>query len=291
MSFLLEVLTNTPLNFKFKKKKTMTQAVDTGTKAACSKSVFILTMSVKHMIEVHGLCNVGFLTLTFAQNITDPKEAQRRLNSLFTNVIKPRYKNYLGVFERQKTGRIHYHLLLTMSEDIRTGFNFDAVSRGDYSSANNYLRNEWTFWRKTSKKYGFGRTELLPIRKDSNSIAIYIAKYLSKHTNARLPCDKGVRLVRYSKGARVGSTRFQFLSQNSALWRKKLALFADYLNERYLPTPSLAMPIDQIDALAPFLGSTWAYKYRNYIITEGYKDFPSYETDKLPLDGAQPLEG
>ena len=53
---------------------------------------------------------------------------------------------------------------------------------------------------------------LLPVRSSSDAIAKYVGKYIAKHTDARIESDKGVRLVRYSKGARVGTTRFQFLS-------------------------------------------------------------------------------
>jgi hypothetical protein len=29
-----------------------------------------------------------------------------------------------------KSGRIHYHLLVVLAQEIRTGFDFDAVKRG-----------------------------------------------------------------------------------------------------------------------------------------------------------------
>jgi hypothetical protein len=56
------------------------------------------------------------------------------------------------------SGRIHYHLLVVMAQDIPTGFDFAAVKGGDYRSASEYLRKEWKFWRETAPKYGFGRT-------------------------------------------------------------------------------------------------------------------------------------
>ena len=56
------------------------------------KSAFILKESVQGLADRFPLEHLGFLTLTFRQHITDPKEAQRRLNSLLTAVIKPRYQ-------------------------------------------------------------------------------------------------------------------------------------------------------------------------------------------------------
>ena len=44
--------------------------------------------------------------------------------------------------------------------------------------------------------------------------------------------DKGARLVRYSRGARVASTRFQFATDGSQQWRQKLKAFAYYVSER-----------------------------------------------------------
>ena len=48
------------------------------------------------------------------------------------------------------------------------------------------------FWRSMAKKYNFGRTELLPVRTDSQRLAAYLAKYLSK--GERKAEDKGARL-------------------------------------------------------------------------------------------------
>lgn len=83
----------------------------------------------------------------------------RRFHSLRTHVLNVRYKAFVKVIERTKKGRIHYHLLIALNDDIRTGFDFKAVENFDYRSANFALRSEWAFWRKTAKKYGFGRSD------------------------------------------------------------------------------------------------------------------------------------
>lgn len=225
------------------------------------KSAFVLKESVQLLAEKFGLERVGFLTLTFRHHVLCPKEAQKRLNSLLSNVIKPRYSEYVGVMERQKSGRIHYHILVVLDGDIRTGFKFDQIKNRDYSSASPYLRSEWSFWRKTAPKYGFGRTELLPVKSNIEAMAKYVGKYISKHIDSRQADDKGVRLVRYSRGARAGTTRFQFQSPGSFEWRRKLATFAQIVQDRF-PDEK----ISELSDLSKVLGKRWAYHHRDFIL-------------------------
>jgi hypothetical protein len=186
------------------------------------KTAFALRENCRLLIERHGLNRMGFLTLTFARHIVDYKQAQKALHSLLTGVLRHRYAEYIIVMERMASGRVHYHLLTTMKEDIRTGFDFDAIKRGDYHSANEHLRGEWAFWRRTAPKYGFGRTELKPVRKCGESISWYVGKYIEKHIGNRKAEDKGARLVRYSKGTNRVSTRFTWCSPGADLGRTKL---------------------------------------------------------------------
>ncbi|WP_429944846.1 rolling circle replication-associated protein, partial [Escherichia coli] len=163
------------------------------------KSASALAWNVQYFVDTYGLSNVGFLTLTFRDHVTDPKEAQRRFHSLKTHVLSKRYRAYIRVMEPMKSGRIHYHLLVALHSDIRTGFDFPAVYRQEYSSANKAIRSEWSFWRKTAPKYGFGRTELMPVRSNSEGIGRYVGKYISKGIESRTEQFKGVRLVEYSR--------------------------------------------------------------------------------------------
>ena len=225
------------------------------------KSAFVLKESIQGLSNKFGLEKLGFLTLTFKQHIICPKEAQKRLNSLLSNVIKPRYREYVGVMERQKSGRIHYHLLIVLDIDIRTGADLEAFSRRDYSSAAPGLRSEWAYWRKTAPHYGFGRTELLPVKSSIEAMAKYVGKYISKHVEARQEQDKGVRLVRYSRGSRAGTTRFQFQSEGAREWRRKVAIFAQIVQEKHPETNIL-----EISDLTRVLGKRWAYNHRDYIL-------------------------
>lgn len=222
------------------------------------KSASCLAWNVDFLCNKFGIENLGFLTLTFRDHVLDPKEAQRRFNSLRTHVLRERYLADIRVMERQKSGRIHYHLLVVVGEDIRTGFDFEACANGDYRSANQRLKQEWAFWRKTAKAYGFGRTELLPIKSNSECIARYVGKYISKHFEARQYRDKGVRLVEYSRNARIASTRMQFVSEGSAAWRRKVGIFCHYIAENTGCSPTF-------EGVRSVLGPKWAYQWRKFI--------------------------
>lgn len=224
------------------------------------KSAFVLQESVALLARRFGLERLGFLTLTFADHIECPKEAQRRLNSLITHVIKPRYSEYVGVLERQKSGRIHYHLLVVLPFDARTGVDFTAVAHADYRTAPPALRAEWAFWRVTAQKYGFGRTELMPVRSTLEAISKYVGKYIAKHIEARQADDKGVRLVRYSRGARYGTTRFMFHSVGAAKWRAGVRMFAALVQAHH-PEATIASIAD----ISAICGKRWAYHHRDFI--------------------------
>ncbi|AXH77777.1 MAG: putative phasyl DNA replicon protein arp [Microviridae sp.] len=224
------------------------------------KGAFLLGESVRQLSSKFGLHRLGFLTLTFSEDVQCPVEARKRLGSLSRNVIAERYPGSICVFERQKSGRIHFHLIVVCPVDIRTGFDFDAIAERDYRSANKALRAEWAFWRRTAKKYGFGRTELLPIRSNTEAIARYVGKYLGKGFGLRESRDKGVRRVSYSGAARVGTCNLQLLNSGTRLWRSKVAIFAAMVQATYPGTR-----IDSMAELNRVLGPKWAYRHREFI--------------------------
>lgn len=216
------------------------------------------------MAERWGLERLGFLTLTFSQHVLDPKEAQRRLHSLATHVLNERYAAWLRVFERQKSGRIHYHLLVVVGVDIRTGVDFGAIAQGDYRTSPLALRGEWAFWRRIAKRYGFGRTELLPVRTTSEAAARYVGKYISKHVDARREGDKGVRLVAYSRGAQIARTRFAWAESGQA-WRAGVEAFS----RAYAANQGLPFAVVKSVGLAKVLGPRWARDWRHVILELG----------------------
>lgn len=240
---------------------------------AHKKTAQALSWNVAYLGKKYGVDRLGFLTLTFADHVTDAREASRRFNSLATHVLKKRYGEYIRVLERQASGRIHYHLLVVLDADIRTGFDFDGVAKRDYSSAGQRIRLEWAFWRKSAKAYGFGRTELMPVKSNSDALAQYVGKYIGKHFASREVADKGVRLVSYSQGARMATSRFTRVGSTQANdWRAKLFTFV--LQLRAAQVQGLGpkstnkrgyLRIDSMADLTKHLGKNWAFHWREYI--------------------------
>ena len=241
--------------------KSAPEARPAGLSTHHKKAAAALSWNVAHLCEKFGIERIGFLTLTFADHVTDPREAQRRFKSLRTHILSTRYVEHVRVVERQKSGRIHYHLLVVLPDDIRTGADFDAFAVRDYKSANNHLRREWAFWRKTAGNYGFGRTELMPVRSNSQAMGAYVGKYISKHIGQRDERDKGVRLVEYSRGARMASTRFTSTGFGATQWRRKLLTFV-HLTRCSHP----GEPVTGLASLRRIYGANWSYQWREFIM-------------------------
>jgi len=129
----------------------------------------------------------------------DAAEASRRINNLNRRVLKDLFEIAILVTERHKSGAIHFHIvgILRGRTDIRTGFNWDAVRSGNYSSVSDALRATWEHLREVLPRYGFGRAELTPIESTGEAIACYVSKYIEKNICNRLKEDYRKKLVRY----------------------------------------------------------------------------------------------
>lgn len=233
--------------------------------ASQKKGASLIAWWVQGMAAAYGLESLGFLTLTFRDHVLCRREAQRRFNSLASHVLRVRYRSFIWVVERQTSGRIHFHLVVVAPEgqDWRTGFDFSGVEARDYTSASAGLRAEWAFWRKSAKLYGFGRTELLPVKSSAEGIARYVGKYLSKNVSARPEADKGSRLYGGTRTDRPGSTRFQWVTDGSAEWRAKVWQFVLTMRAAY-PDRNWR----DLSDLSRNLGKRWAYHYRDTIAAQ-----------------------
>jgi hypothetical protein len=235
------------------------------------KSEFIVKSNIAAMVEKFGIDCIGFLTLTFADDVQNHKEAAKRFNSLATGVLNTRYSQWVRVSERQKSGRWHFHLVVVCKQDIRRGVDFAAIAKRDYKSANGALRAEWSFWRNTAKKYGFGRSELLPVKKTGEALAAYVAKYISKGFAYRRADDKGARLVSYSKNARVCGSRFSFVGGKVQAWRLRCRLFLAHTYHGYyqkcLVDGLTPLPAFTYDDMPLLFGKRWAWRLRDRILS------------------------
>ena len=108
-----------------------------------------------HVAKKFGVENLGFLTLTFKENMRDKKEAQRRWNNLNRTISRDqKFTVLVKVLEVQKRGAFHYHLLVKTNEDIREGFDWEAFKRaGEAYQAKD--REEGKKWITVRTKYNY----------------------------------------------------------------------------------------------------------------------------------------
>lgn len=223
------------------------------------RMAYVLAYELQALVTKYGLENVGFLTLTFGDRRPPTLfTLQKRFNSLRTNVLVQRYPRSVFVVERgEKNGRLHLHGVVVVGKDIRAGVDFAGIARGVYASAGPDLRSEWSFWRRTAPSYGFGRTEMLPVKSNAEGIARYVGSYLKKHVAQRRAEDKGARLVRfvnYGQTERVASSRLAWANDNGWLWRQKVNAWATVLG------------MHSMEELSERCGPRWAYLFKDQIM-------------------------
>lgn len=248
-----------------------------------AKGEFVLTRNVQGFIEHFGIEKCGFLTLTFADDVQDVREASRRFNSMRTNFLCKHIQGYIGVYERTKSGRIHFHFVVALKKDIRSGFNFDAMqkaNKGVYGlklTSNHELKSLWQLLKANLPKYGFGHIhQLVPVHSETG-IAHYLAKYLSKGVSFRSEADKGFRFVRSSANKGVWWKRatyaFAWHSPAAMRWRKALQKWVDDKAElfqaAYFDRFGVMIAVDESnysDVLKGVAGAKWCYFARHNII-------------------------
>jgi hypothetical protein len=244
------------------------------------------------MVQRNGLTNVGFVTLTFKENLRDRDEAQRRFNSFATNFLRRELEEFVVTVERQARGALHYHLVAAFADDIRSGFDFEACAEsnrcrdaGDtegkavwarryYASANQFLRGWWKAVRDSASAYGFGRCETLPVLSCAAGLARYVGGYVGSEWLNRRSEDRGLRTIRYSLKHRAASVCWAWVADNGATWRLGLGVLGALLNvggihwERSIPGDE-SSPLVQTEGFTALLGKRWAWSWRNEISVFG----------------------
>jgi hypothetical protein len=214
-----------------------------------------------------GIERVGLLTLTFKRKVYSIDEASRHFNSINSRVLKEFFGRWIKVIDPHHDGAWHFHLLVEVSRDIRTGFNFEAFKASEdefkrkgkcdsyyrllraATSPGHALPGMWKELRKRLARYKFGRFELVPIRTNPEAISKYLSKFLSQGVTAKRPNGKGIRLVAYSKSVdRAVRMGFAWASSGAREWRKKLAMAGTHLN------------CQDIDDFGRVAGPGWAYR-------------------------------
>lgn len=248
------------------------------------KRAFTLRNHVEAFVKYWGREHTLFFTTTDGQGI-HPKEYARRWNSLLANE-GDWISGFIRVLEPQKTGRPHFHNLVSVPFDTRPDeFDWDAF----YAAADAYrakdwptframrerykqsappeLRALWEWGRRVMRRYGLGRCEILPIRKQG-AIAHYIGKYLDKGMSHKIDAWKGVRRFetdrRSSKQWKRCGSKFSWVSAGARQWRRRCSQLAQAVG-----LPDSGDPKD----LTRILGSRWAYSLRGAMTTGSDEEF------------------
>jgi hypothetical protein len=109
------------------------------------------------------------------------------------------------------------------------------------------------------RRYGLGRSEFLPFRKETGAVAEYIGKYLEGGLLFRQDSWKGARRVEYdrkeSRHWKRCSVQFGWISAGAKEWRTRVGELAAAAN---VATP---------EELRTRLGRKWCYHARGDIMT------------------------
>ncbi len=119
----------------------------------------------------------SFITLTYAENMTNVKQAKKDLNFYIRNVRKkfPDFK-YIAIPEFQKRGAIHFHLLTNIEcgTDLVPLNPLIKLYNKDSKSWKEIIYYDLKYWAK-----GFSQAE--PVDGDIKKIVGYISKYMTKY--------------------------------------------------------------------------------------------------------------
>ena len=153
---------------------------------------------------------MAVIHLTFKDDVSYP-EAQKRINSLRTNVMAKRYRiddliYVLTICEKgSKNGRVHFHVLVIKEgADFKTGSYIYKCPNAKYDkiNPNKDLRSEWEFYREVLPKYGLGEHVRIEYLKSVEGGARYFSKYVGKGHYSRDDSMVGKQLIRPSSGFR-----------------------------------------------------------------------------------------
>lgn len=238
------------------------------------KNAFILKENLEAMVAKYGIEKVGFLTLTFPRDLT-LREANKRFDSFASHVLGDRVECWVNVREFTGIMRPHMHLCVAVDQDIRSGFNWEAyleMARLSRSAARRThaarirelsrslnpspaLQALWRDLRHYLPRYQFGRHELIPIRKTSSALALYVGGYIRKSIEQRPAAAKGARLISYSQDfeRRVVGHAWQWNTPMTWLWRRRLEAFAKFHG------------IGDYSGLSQAFGPRWAWWFRDVI--------------------------
>jgi len=209
------------------------------------RSVFRAEESIRLYIQKYGENNCALLTITTPSECLETKEFQAKWHSYHSNVLRKRFRTGMWIRERQqRTGNWHAHAVVNLGWDVRMAFPFAEVEARIYKNVDPRLRELWKELRESAASYGFGRTELIPLKYSGRACASYLTKYLAKAFNsAKSVGEEKSRLFSPWGGERFVYPGFVFLASRITQKRKQ------WLAE--------ALGVDTPAQLKVFLGPHW----------------------------------
>lgn len=146
------------------------------------KNIIRSKLSCQRIAKANASKWKSFITLTFEENITDIKKANKRFN-YFINKVRRIKKDfaYISIPEFQKRGAIHYHLLTNLE------CNSNLIPKRPKKRLYNPNTKRYKELEYYDLKYwddGFSSAELMT--EDIKKIVGYISKYMTKDVDNRL---------------------------------------------------------------------------------------------------------
>ena len=161
------------------------------------KNILRAKFNLQRIVKSNESVFKTFITLTFEENITDIKEANKQFNYWVSNIRKRRKKDfaYVCVPEYQKRGAVHYHLM-TNVEITDTSVIIPQKLRNKKTSKLKKLYDV-VYWNS-------GYSSVFDL-KNIDNVTAYITKYMTKDYDNRL---FGFRKYHYSRNLIVPKEEF-----------------------------------------------------------------------------------
>lgn len=197
---------------KYITQSSQQQNIDYHNPLRLSKKAYALLQNILSLELYWKTSRLLEICLTLRENLPS-REAQRRLNSFLTNVIRPCSLLYVRVTGRTRKGQVHYHITVVMLEYF-----------GRRESGKNRLTSLRKNLKALAASHGFGRTTVSRVN-DLEGWSIYLARHID---HSRLKSDRKLRRVSYSSNfKRVCMPRFSWTSPFAARWRRAVAEVAE----------------------------------------------------------------
>ena len=209
---------------------------------ACRKLLGILNPD---SVDEDAFSRTAVITLTFVKPTMSWKDAKNELDKII-KLLKRRHGNDLElvwVQERHRSGGIHFHGLVKLPFDVRTGTDlyvlldwnnqkdnpkFRDRVKNCHSYLNQQLREEVIQLSKVLSQYGIGRFDLLPILTDAEAVIEYLGKGIANHLLRRHPEDKGARLWGCTNNVRVCKTNsISLFTPINTMLRNQIGMWAE----------------------------------------------------------------